>query len=291
MKQLLVLSGKGGTGKTSISACLAQLAQNSVIVDADVDAANLHLLLNPQIITDENFYSGFQANINAKNCTQCGLCKSLCRFGAISQNNKGEFIIDELLCEGCGVCADNCPTKSATLEDYNCGKLYTSQTQFGKMVHAELGAGGENSGKLVTAVRNRAKEIAEDINAQLIVIDGPPGIGCPVIASAGGCDYAVIVTEPTQSGLHDLKRVTKLMNHFSIATGVVINKADLNEQVSMEIENFCNQNSFRLLGKISYDKAFTSAQREAKTILEFSPNSKIANQIILIWDKIKFLVS
>ena len=297
MKEFLILSGKGGTGKTSITACFCELAKNAIAVDCDVDAANLHLVLNPEILVAEDFQSGFIAKVDPEKCTECGLCKSLCRFNAIEANLldcskpvceiSSPAKVDEINCEGCGVCADNCPADAISLSDNTIGKLFTSQTKFGKMVHAKLGPGGENSGKLVTAVRKRASEIATQSDAQLIIIDGPPGIGCPVIASAGGCDFAVLVTEPTPSGLHDLKRIAELMKHFDIPAGIVINKADLSKDYCLKIKNFAGENSIKMLGEIGYDKNFSQAQRQNSSLLSYAPKSKTAQAVKNIWTNLE----
>ena len=301
MKEILILSGKGGTGKTSITACFCELANNAIAVDCDVDAANLHLVLNPKIETRENFKSGFLAVVDSEKCIACGLCQSLCKFDAITANllncqapaaqksadEPPAARVDELACEGCGVCADNCPAGAITLIENTIGELYTSQIAGGKMVHAKLGPGGENSGKLVTAVRKRASEIAKQSGAQVVIIDGPPGIGCPVIASAGGVDFAVLVTEPTPSGLHDLKRIAQLMQHFAVPAGIIINKSDLSENYVTQIENFAADNSIRILGAVPYDRNFSAAQRQAKTIIKHAPTEQPAREISAIWRKLE----
>lgn len=294
MKQLLIISGKGGTGKTSLTACFAALAHKPVIVDCDVDAANLHLLLSPETQKKEVFYSGYLAQINQSKCDNCAHCRDLCRFDAIqitNHNNITTTTIDPLACEGCGVCADNCPQNAISMNERNCGDLFISDTRAGPMVHAKLGPGGENSGKLVSAVREKTKNIATEQNSDLIIIDGPPGIGCAVIASATGCDYAIIVTEPTLSGLHDLKRVAKLLSHFQIHAGVIINKADLNTSQTQAIRDFASENNLRNLCQLPYDNAFTQAQRNARILLEYIPDSTLANQIKQVWNDIQNLLT
>jgi len=224
MKELVVISGKGGTGKTSILAAFAALAENKVLCDADVDAADLHLLMDPRIREWKDFQAGHKAIIHQDRCTHCGLCKDLCRWNAISE----AFMVDPIECEGCGVCYYFCPEKAIDFPLNTCGEWFISDTRFGPMVHARLGIAEENSGKLVTLVRQQAKRLTEEMNAHLILTDGPPGVGCPVIASNGGASAVLIVTEPTVSGKHDMVRVAQLAAHFKVPGMICVNKFDLN---------------------------------------------------------------
>ncbi len=255
MKELVVISGKGGTGKTSITASLASLWGRSVISDCDVDAADLYLLLNPKIEQEFDFYSGALPEIDASRCTECGLCRESCHYGAISE----DFRIDSISCEGCKTCAFICPEEAITIRERRSGTWFISDTRYGPFVHARLGIAEENSGKLVTLLRRKAKEIAELKNIPLLLTDGSPGIGCPVISSISGADLILIVTEPTLSGKHDLKRVLELCTHFSIKAAVLINKADINESISGAITEESLKNGAHFLGRIPYDETVTRA--------------------------------
>ena len=279
MKELVVVSGKGGTGKTSLVACFAALAEKKVMADCDVDAADLHLILNPVIKRKETFSGGFSAVINKDKCIECGKCIELCKFDAVSE----DYEIDKISCEGCGVCAYFCPEKAIDMIQNISGEWYISDTRFGKFVHAKLGIAEENSGKLVAIVRRIARIIAKMETSELVVVDGSPGIGCPVISSITGADYVLIVTEPTLSGKHDLDRMAKLTNHFKVRTGVCINKFDLNLNVTEEIEKFCNDNSFDFLGKIPYDDVFIKAMINRKSVVEYS-NDKTSEIVQNIWN-------
>jgi len=282
MKELVVISGKGGTGKTSITAAFAALAKNSVLADCDVDAADLHLILSPEIKQTKDFYSGYEAIVKQDECVGCGVCINICRFEAIYKSNKGTYYIDILNCEGCGVCQYFCPVKAINLKERLCGKLYVSNTRFGPMVHAKLGIAAENSGKLVSMVRNTAKEIAKEKISDLLIVDGPPGIGCPVIASITGSDAVVIVTEPTLSGKHDLERVIELTKHFKIPVFICVNKWDINTEITESIENGSVKNGATILGRISYDREITMAQIAGKSVIEW--NKGIAQEEIKkIW--------
>lgn len=265
MKELVVISGKGGTGKTSITAAFAALAQNAVLADCDVDAADLHLVLNPAIQRREAFVSGHAAGIRTADCTECGLCETLCRFDAISH-----FKVDPLSCEGCGVCVEFCPVKAIDFPEQDCGEWFSSTTRFGTMVHARMRAGAENSGKLVSLVRQEARKIAERQASEHLLVDGPPGIGCPVIASITGADAVLVVTEPTLSGEHDLERVLELAAHFKIPAMVCINKWDINHIMAGRIETLAQSMGAKPVGRIPYDKAVTLAQIHACTLVEES---------------------
>ncbi|MFO7963689.1 MAG: P-loop NTPase [Desulfobacterales bacterium] len=282
MRELVILSGKGGTGKTSITAAFAALSKNRVVCDADVDAADLHLLMEPDIQQRTEFVSGNVAVINPEKCTQCGLCREMCRFDAV----KDDFHIEEIDCEGCGVCVDFCPEEAIDFPENTCGEWYISDTRFGPMVHARLGIAEENSGKLVTLVRQEAKKLAEQNHIDLIITDGPPGIGCPVIASLGGASAMLIVTEPTVSGLHDLKRVAQLADHFKVPCMVCVNKYDLNPAQTQEIERTARDQNLSILGRIPFDPVFTESMVFGKTIIEYAGASDASASVEKIWDQI-----
>ncbi len=288
MKQLVIISGKGGTGKTIISASIASLAQNKVIADCDVDAANLYLLLQPEIQETHQFSGGKKAHIDVEKCTLCRECIDVCRFDAIAENE--EIFIDPISCEGCGVCSYICPADAIKMEKAISGEWYVSKTKYGPFVHARLGIGEENSGKLVAEVRKKAKEIAEQNNMDFVIIDGPPGIGCPVISSLSGTDLALVVTEPTLSGIHDMERVVQTAHHFQIQTACCINKYDINLQNSIQIENWCNKNSISLLGKIPFDEKVTKSMVQGIPLPEYA-DSSAAREIKLMWQKLHKLFS
>jgi len=283
MKELVVISGKGGTGKTSVMAAFAALAENKVLCDADVDAADLHLITAPDVQKKEVFQSGNTAIINRDKCTECGLCKTLCRWNAVSD----EYEIDSIACEGCGVCVYFCPEKAIDFPVNTCGEWYISDTRLGPMVHARLGIAEENSGKLVTLVRKEAKDLAEKNDLDLILTDGAPGIGCPVIASIGGASAVLIVTEPTVSGKHDMERVMSLANHFNIPAMVCINKYDINLEMTQEIDDFFRSRSLEVVGKIPFDPVFTKSMIQRKTLFEYDGRSDTANIVRSTWQKIK----
>ena len=283
--EISVVSGKGGTGKTSLAACFAQL-EHAVVADCDVDAADMHLLLEPQILESEIYTGGRVMSIDTRQCSGCGQCLDVCRWGAITQTN-GTVTIDENKCEGCGACTLVCPTKAIKTKQTRDGRWYWSATRHGNMSHATLEPGKENSGKLVTLVRKNAAQKGTGTNNAITVLDGSPGTGCPVIASVGGAKAAVIVTEPTVSGLHDLERILELTEHFKIPAGIIINKADINPQVSRRIKQCVQTHNARLLGELPYDAIFMQAQQEGKTILEYQLNSELSKNIKEIWEKIK----
>ena len=291
MKQIVIISGKGGTGKTVITASFAVLAKNKVMADCDVDAADLHLLLYPDIKERHEFRSRKKAYIDQEKCIQCGKCLSLCRFNAIEASkdkdgNLKKIFIDPVSCEGCGVCFYTCPVEAIEMREKPSGEWFISETKYGPMVHAKLGIAEENSGKLVTLVRQKARQIAEKENCDWVIIDGAPGIGCPVIASLSGIDCGLVVTESTLSGLHDAKRVIGVVRHFGASVKMIINKFDLNFVVTKKIENFCQDKGIEVLGKISYDESVIKALVEKKTVLEyFDSNAK--KEIISIWENLK----
>ena len=281
MKQIVVISGKGGTGKTMLTGAFAALAENKVMVDCDVDAANLHLLLHPSIKERNIFKSGAFAKINPALCTRCGQCSDACRFQAISS----EFAVSPIACEGCGLCARLCPVNAIRMKENTAGEWFISETQYGPFVHAKLGIAEENSGKLVAKVREAAKEIAEKNGATHIIIDGPPGIGCPVIASLSGVDLALIVTEPTLSGLHDAERVIELAEHFNVQTQLVINKWDINPEASEKIERYCESRKVPVIGKIPFARAVIESVIAGKPITEYT-NGALKHDITKIWEAV-----
>lgn len=284
MKEIVVLSGKGGVGKTSIAAGLISFFDDIVITDCDVDAANLHLLLKHEVKHKEDFYSGYLAEITDA-CNGCGICQKLCRFDAISPDGN-KFKIAPLACEGCGVCVDHCPEEAINFFDRLSGDLFESSTEKGPFSHAHLGPGGENSGKLVSTVRKRAKDKAKELGKELIISDGPPGIGCPVIASMTGASAILVVAEPSKSSIHDMERVLALCRHFNIKPMVCINKADLNPALTREILERVKDLKISYLGSISTDEVFYQAQLQGKPVTEF-PDSKAAGELEKIWHKLK----
>lgn len=296
VKELVVISGKGGTGKTSLVASFAALAKNTVLADCDVDAADLHLLAGPRIIRREPFTGGKRARIDANLCTDCGQCEELCRFDAIHLIGAGNTVfaatyqVDSMACEGCGVCAWFCPAQAIEMKHVVNGEWFVSETRFGPMVHARLGVAEENSGKLVSMVRTTARQIAEDRQIDLVIIDGSPGIGCPVIASVTGADLALVVTEPTPSGLHDMERVADLTRHFAIPAAVCINKWDLNAGMSSLIEAKARDRSMTLAGRVRYDRTVTESQIEEKAIVEYASDGSAAD-IRRVWEHLTTLLS
>jgi MinD superfamily P-loop ATPase len=288
VKEIVILSGKGGTGKTSITASFAALADKPVLVDCDVDAADLHLVLEPKKTEAHEFMGGRVAIIDADKCTACGACAEVCRFDAISEHD-GLYRVDEMECEGCGVCQLVCPVDAIDLVDTVSGQWFLSQTRFGPMVHARLSAGGENSGKLVTLSRKEAREVAQNAGSQLIITDGPPGIGCPVIASLADANHVVVVTEPTVSGIHDLQRVAKLTVHFRVPASIIINKYDINEEKAAEIDEFAKSHDLEVLGKVAYDPIVTAAQLEGKSIVEYC-SAGISDTLRDIWGRVSRII-
>jgi MinD superfamily P-loop ATPase len=283
VKELVVISGKGGTGKTSLMAAFASLAENKVLCDADVDAADLHLLMDPDIKESHDFQGGGIAIINPNKCTQCGLCRDLCRWDAVSE----AFEVDPIECEGCGVCVDFCPEEAIDFPIKTCGEWFISNTRFGPMVHARLGIAEENSGKLVALVRQEAKKLAEKNKLDLLITDGPPGVGCPVIASVGGASAVLVVAEPTVSGLHDMERVAQLAAHFKVPGMVCVNKFDLNFDQTEAIEKLAKENKMTVVGRVPFDPVFTKSMVKGQTVLEYVGNSKIRSSISEIWRNIR----
>lgn len=282
VKQITILSGKGGTGKTTITASFAVLAKNTVMTDCDVDAPDLHMLLHPQVLETQEFRGAKLVVIDEAKCTKCGLCRENCRFDAITESLE----VDPFSCEGCGVCTIVCPTEAVTLKERISGHAYVSRTKYGFMAHALLSPGESNSGKLVSLVRQNAKTIAEKEKSDLILIDGPPGIGCPVIASVTGVDAGLIVTEPTMSGIHDLERALQLLRHFDIPPFVCVNMYDINKENTEKIARFCEENDVKVTGKVSFDPVVTEAMVNGKPVVTYAPQSDVAKEIGKMWEKI-----
>lgn len=282
MKEIVIISGKGGTGKTCLTAAFASLSRNAVFCDADVDAADLHLILLPEIREKQEFIGGHKAVINHDKCTECGLCQQVCRFSAISEG----FYADSVGCEGCGVCVWACPEKAIEFPEQVCGEWFVSKTRFGTMVHARLGIAEENSGKLVTMIRKKAAAIAEETHCDLILTDGPPGIGCPVIASVGGASAVVIVSEPTLSGLHDADRVIRLAAHFRVPAMLCVNKADLNPNMAEQIGQYAVEHGVKFLGNIPFDPIFTQAMIQQQSIFEYGEDSDTKAIVKEIWQSV-----
>jgi len=280
MKEIVVLSGKGGTGKTSIVGSLAVLAKRKVLADCDVDAADLHLLFSPSVKQESEFWSGQVACIDEDRCTECGLCQDLCRFDAIK-----DFRVDPIACEGCGFCSHICPVEAITMEENMSGRWFISDTKYGPLVHARLGIAQENSGKLVAVVRQQARQIAEERNLDYIISDGPPGIGCPVISSLSGASLALLVTEPTLSGMHDLERVLGVCRHFGVPAMVCINKYDLNEDNTRQIETYCSTQGVELASKIPFDNVVTEALVRGVPVVEYS-DGRVSREIGALWQKV-----
>ncbi len=289
MKEIVIISGKGGTGKTSITASFAYLGGKDIVVaDCDVDAADMHLLMKPEIKFSEDFYSSEVAIINQDACTKCGECADVCRFDAIPIID-GNYVVAPLDCEGCAYCSLICPTKAIDMVQRKDGQWFISNTKFGStFVHAKLGIGTENSGKLVAKVKNEAQRLAKEDNKDFIIVDGSPGIGCAVVSSLSGANFVVLVTEPTVSGLHDLKRVYELVKRFNIKAGCIINKYDLNEDKTNEIIEFLNKESIEHIASLPYDETFTKSMTQGQTIVEYG-ESKLKNIIVDSWEKVKEL--
>jgi len=278
MKEVVVLSGKGGTGKTSIVGSFAAIVKNKVLADCDVDAADLHLLLSPSVKEENEFWSGQVAFIDDEKCTQCGLCQDVCRFDAIS-----DFKVDPISCEGCGFCSHICPVEAITMSEKMAGHWFVSDTKYGPLVHARLGIAQENSGKLVATVRQQAREMAETMELDFIISDGPPGIGCPVISSLSGASLALLVTEPTLSGIHDLERVLGVCHHFVVPALVCINKHDINEDNTRQIENDCLNQGVEVAAKIPFDNVVTEAMVHGLPVVEYSRNG-VSHHIEALWE-------
>jgi len=283
MKELVIISGKGGTGKTSLVAAFASLAEKKALCDADVDAADLHLILNPTIEERHDFMSGHTASIDPDKCTACGLCREVCRFEAVSE----DFVIDPIACEGCGVCHYFCPAGAVDFPLNRSGEWYLSRTRFGPMAHARLGIAEENSGKLVSLIRQEGKKLADKNGLDLLLTDGPPGIGCPVIASIGGATAVLIVTEPTVSGRHDMERVADLAAFFRVPAMVCVNKFDLNPDQAEAIESYARGKDIAVMGRIPFDPVFTRAMVDGKTVFEYDGRSQGAAAVRSLWESVR----
>lgn len=290
-KQLVILSGKGGTGKTSVSAAFAHLAADGeksfplVLADADVDAANLELVLKPNLIERHEFRGGKVAFIDQDICSGCGTCFTICRFDAILEED-GQYLVDPIACDGCAACVYQCPEGAITMQEEVAGEWFQSISHFGTLFHAALLPGGENSGKLVTLVKQHARLLALDEEIPLVLVDGPPGIGCPVISAVSGADLALIVTEPTAAGVHDMRRVLETTKHFGVKSLVLINKADIYPKGADEIKTFCQKEGIEVIGKIPFDLTITKAMVQGQSVTEFDPNSAASKALQIIWEKV-----
>jgi MinD superfamily P-loop ATPase len=283
MNETAILSGKGGTGKTSLSAAFATINKNMVVADCDVDAANLHLILQPENYIEEKFISGHKAFIDNSTCTNCSLCIEYCRFDAIANLN-GQVTISNISCDGCKLCSRICPSQSITMLPSDKSRWYVGNYRNGIMIHARLAPGEENSGKLVNVVREQARKAAKKMGCETIIIDGPPGIGCPVISSVAGASKVIIVTEPSNSGFHDMKRILELTANFKVKPYVVINKYDLNKDLTDQIENWCNEQNIPVIGKIIFYSPVVHAMLKCQSIIEWLPDSEVSKEITNIWN-------
>lgn len=283
MKQLTIISGKGGTGKTTITAAFASLAEKVVLADCDVDAADLHLILGPEVQDHEDYF-GTRKAVKISDCSMCGKCSEVCHFNAISE----KIEINEAKCEGCGACEFICPEDAIEMSENRTGVVYQSETRFGPMIHGELDIGEEASGKMVTQIREKARTVAS--GDSLIIVDGSPGVGCPVIASIKGVDYVLVVSEPTVSGIHDLRRVLDVAEHFGVSSSVCVNKYDINEDKTSEIEKICQKRGVPIIGKLPYEDVATKAMINQQTLIEYS-NSDLSQNIEKIWNKIESSLS
>jgi MinD superfamily P-loop ATPase len=294
-QEVVVVSGKGGTGKTSIVASFAALMRSGVIVDCDVDAADLHLVLRPPAVRGEEFSGGWVARTDHQMCLSCGKCAGYCRFDAISQDGapgvagQPSFRVDPVACEGCGVCVEVCPADAIELVEAVSGRWFIAETRFGSLVHARLGVAAENSGKLVALVRREARKVAEGDGTPLILSDGPPGIGCPVIASLSGADFALIVSEPSLSAAHDMERVAGVITRFGIPGGVLVNKCDISERLTNAIEEKAGALGLQVLGRVRYDPRTTDAQREGLALVEYCDDGAAA-EVAAAWARLSAAV-
>jgi MinD superfamily P-loop ATPase len=290
IKEITILSGKGGTGKTSITAALASIVRNAVFCDNDVDAADLHLIFKPVIKEKFSFSSGSKSLIDTTRCTNCGLCSNYCRFDAIKINSSGFPEVNHYKCEGCRLCQRVCPAEAITLIESDNNHWFISETRFGPLVHAKMGPGEENSGKLVTKIRQKAKDIASETKADFVINDGPPGIGCSAIASVTGSDAVLLVIEPTLSGLHDAIRLIELVKSFHIPVFALINKFDINVKISKKVKIYLSENSIPLLGELPFDVNIVNAMIEEKNIVEYAPDEKITSMLFSAWIKMNSLL-
>jgi MinD superfamily P-loop ATPase len=285
MDEIVILSGKGGTGKTSLSAAFATINKNTIVADCDVEGSNLHLILQPQNYRSERFVSGHKAIIDYNTCTNCGLCMDYCRFDAINMQND-QVTISEVACDGCKLCLRICPSNSLQMIPSDKSYWYIGNYRNGRMIHARLAPGEENSGKLVNVVRENARKSARETGFDTIIVDGPPGIGCPVISAVTGANKAIVVTEPTNSGFHDKNRLLEITSNFKVITYVVINKFDLNESISDKIKNWCKENNIPVIGRIAFDTQIVEAMIHCQSIVEWMPESATSKEIISIYNTV-----
>jgi MinD superfamily P-loop ATPase len=292
MKQLVILSGKGGTGKTSVAAAFAHLAHDgpfplkAVLADADVDAANLELVLRPQKLENHDFMGGSVAGIDPHLCQGCGICEQICRFEAILSPGSRDglaYRVDPIACDGCAACVYQCPEGAIQMQPQLAGHWFRSESRYGPLFHAELRPAQENSGKLVTLVKQQARLLGLDTGAELVIIDGPPGIGCPVISAAAGADLALIVTEPTAAGIHDMERVLQLARHFRLPAQVCINKTDIYPEGSQQIQNYCDRNQVDIVGSIPFDPTVTQAMVQGEPVTAYAPDAPASLELNRIW--------
>jgi MinD superfamily P-loop ATPase len=295
MKQLVLLSGKGGTGKTSLAAAFAHLAYegptplSAVLADADVDAANLELVLQPRRIEEHDFFGGAVAVLDDSLCEGCGICEQVCRFEAIFPPTSGNglcYQVDPIACDGCAACVHQCPEQAIHMEIQHAGYWFRSESRYGPLLHAELRPAQENSGKLVTMVKQQARLLASDTGAQVVIVDGPPGIGCPVISAAAGADMALIVAEPTAAGIHDMQRVLQLAQHFRLPALVCINKADIYPQGTNQIRDFCDQNHVEVVGSIPFDESVTQAMVNGEPVTAYRLTSSASKALVELWQQV-----
>lgn len=286
MKQITIVSGKGGTGKTSITSAFASIAQSKILVDCDVDAADLFLIAQPEILERHEYEGGKIAVIDTEVCTNCGICEELCRFDAISLVD-GQTTISEFSCDGCKLCEIACPVDAIKMEENMDSRWFKSDTRFGPMIHAKLGIGEDNSGKLVTKIRDIASKMAKEQKLETVLIDGPPGIGCPVISTLTGVDVALMVTEPTLSGMHDLNRLIALAKGFKLKSYVLINKFDLNPNISDEIEALCQNEGLEVLARIPFNRDFVDAMVNQQTVVEYAPKSDLSRTLKEVWHRLE----
>ena len=283
MREIVIISGKGGTGKTSITAAFAHLAENHVLCDLDVDAPDLHLLLRPEIQQTHDFYCGHVATIRPEACVNCGLCVELCRFNAIRPGEPTPRV-EPMKCEGCKVCVELCAQDAIAFSETRSGEWYRSESRFGPLLHAQLEPGQENSGKLVARLKKQARALAGERGLNLVLSDGSPGIGCPVISSFAGASLAVLVTEPTPSGLHDLERAVALCERFGLRAGVIINKVDIHREQAARIRSFCERKGLTLIAELPFDEAVTHAMVAGQTVTEYT-NGQISTRIRAAYER------
>ncbi len=286
MKEITIISGKGGTGKTTVTAALATTGKNLVLCDGDVDAADLHLILEPQIMETFVFEGAWVASINQDLCAQCGICSEYCRYDAINMDDSGMRSIDPFKCEGCRLCERICPSQAIHSEKSTNNSWFISATRAGIMTHALMGPGEENSGKLVSQVRRKAREIAREREASMLLTDGPPGTGCAAISSITGTDQVLLVMEPSKSSLHDAQRVIELVEQFNIPIAVIINKWDIDPEMASQIDLFLQEHSIPLLGKLPFDESVVEAMIKGKTITEYAPESESSRVLRSIWSQL-----